>query len=219
MGPSSLPVPNPRRRHLGAAMQPLSMVQEAAAIAAEAAQEAAASGAITGAPIMGEEADDLDLDDEASAFDPERAARTQRIRAKCQEVLQYLGPRAFDAPLSEATSHNLAHLPLPPLDLPTIFVGGQLLGSLETLHALEGSSRLKDALQFGFLWHMRGDSAVDLPPSAMVAPAAAYGDAEFFQGAYRGVPLVAPVTKLHKFSSQPTIDEMMEDAVRPITPE
>ena len=95
--------------------------------------------------------------------------------------------------------------------LPALFVNKKCVGPAAAVRALEESARLKDVLQFGFLWHQRPDAGPDVHPEALVAPPSFYGDEDMFRGQYRGAPLAAPVVALPKYMPLNSIQHGMVD--------
>lgn len=90
-------------------------------------------------------------------------------------------------------------------ELPALFVSGKCVGGLSTLRVLEESGRLKDVLQFGFLWHTRPDAGPEVSPQGLPVPPSFYGDEEMFRGQWRGAPVSAPVVELPKYLPRDSI--------------
>jgi hypothetical protein len=114
---------------------------------------------------------------------------------RCKVV--YLDYLPFSA---DALRREIAHrMGAPRAVLPALFVNGMLVGDLAVMRTLEDSGRLRDVLQFGFMWSSRPDAPPDAHPKALPVPPSLFGDEALFRGQYRGAPMAAPVIALPKY--------------------
>lgn len=96
------------------------------------------------------------------------------------------------APALPVDGYALVQPPTPSLVVPVLFVNKRRIGGLREMRVLEKQRRLKDLLQFGFLWKDDGPTSVGaMPPQ--------FHDEDMFRGIYRGAPVAAPALQLPTF--------------------
>jgi glutaredoxin-related protein len=86
--------------------------------------------------------------------------------------------------------------------LPLLFVNRKFVGDLQRVKQLDEEAKLKDVLQFGFVWGDLHTAAMRQGPLGRVGMLRPHArDEDLFHGKYRGSPITAPVASLPQFSA------------------